>query len=197
MQLSQNSKAALIQRITLDWCIIPTAKPDFAVPGWKMRPIQHLGHDKSLPLILMFPWHPLPELHATIGLAPFVVHEATHPRVWRLLPWAPNGELFLLQLSYKIMSPFLKLHFKNPVLAFSHCPSVKFLAFYRCERFAVLESVRRWDHYLNHFFAWKIDGPWHVCSMTGKKVNVTVQGIKKIMRKEPINILFIIHNLGK
>lgn len=73
MQLSQNSKAALIQRITLDWCIIPTAKPDFAVPGWKMRPIQHLGHDKSLPLILMFPWHPLPELHATIGLAPFVV----------------------------------------------------------------------------------------------------------------------------
>lgn len=33
--------------------------------------------------------------------------------------------------------------------------------------------------------------------MTGKKVNVTVQGIRKIMRKEPINILFIIHNLGK
>ena len=74
MRLSQNSKAALIQRIALDWCIIPAAKPDLAVPGWTMRPIQPLGHGKSLSIFFVsLASLDTPELHAAIGLAPFVV----------------------------------------------------------------------------------------------------------------------------
>lgn len=66
--------------------------------------------------ILMFFWHPLPELHAAIGLAPFVVMKPL-TQGCDACYLGPQGELFLVQLSYssyKIMSTF-QITFEKPL----------------------------------------------------------------------------------